>query len=175
MGESVNYFHAHYWPGLFWGPYFAEGEGEPEEEKIIVTLELLRNLETTLRGIATAGGYNTNIGEVAIGRSNPLEIERLPCALIIPEHQERPTYLFTDVIQRPLQLILRLWVGAEKNIAYALEDFIRDVQKAMAADHTRGGSALNTLEVGLDYLADDIKLVNRGADISYEIVFQRGI
>lgn len=108
--------------------------------------KILANIETTtLEGITIAAGYGVNIGQVERGKVNALSLERFPAALIFPGEDE-PQSLISDITDRTWQILLFLWVVAQKDISKAMEIFLAAVQKAMIVDYTRGGNAMDTAE-----------------------------
>ena len=108
--------------------------------------KILQHIETTtLESITVANGYAINIGQVERGKVNPLKLERFPAVLIFPGEDE-PESLISDLTDRSWQILLFLWVLAQKDISKAMETFLAAVQKRMLVDHTRGGNAMDTAE-----------------------------
>lgn len=106
--------------------------------------KILQNIETTLKGITIAAGYNNNIGTVERGKLSPFDTMRFPTAFILPGIDEVDRELMggsDGFIDHFWPIIIRGWVQKAQDISKAIESLRADFHKVMAVDPKRGGDA----------------------------------
>jgi len=118
---------------------------------------ILQNIDTTLQGITTGAGYDTDVAFVS----------RRPIS--IPSVRERPAVIFGQTSQTKTQVPvtayttqlvvpLILVMDDDKDGGDAdITTFVKDVENALQVDHTRGGYAVDTVDEGeTDYTSEEI-------------------
>lgn len=103
--------------------------------------KILQNIETTLKTITVAAGYNNNIGAVERGKLSPLDTLRFPTALILPGIDEPEGELMGGAdgfIDHFWPIIVRGWVQKAIDISQAVESVRADFHRAMFVDPKRG-------------------------------------
>lgn len=114
--------------------------GDPVKEAI------LQDVETTLAAIVAGADYYTDVLLVTRIGTVPIELKEYPAIVITPlgTEYDQPGAATTLAIHGNYRLRLTLVVRTRTDAVQALENFIRDVHKALLVDITRGGRALNT-------------------------------
>ena len=114
--------------------------GEPVKE------DILQNLKTTIEGIAAGGDYYTDVREVSLLEAEPTMVSQYPCAIISPlgTEYDHPGTATMNTITGHYRVRATLLVRTRTNAALSIERFVRDVQKSILIDITRGGNAIDT-------------------------------
>jgi len=118
---------------------------------------IMQHVQTTLEGITTANGYSTTLNAVERLLQQGQSVKP-PMAYVI-EGDDTP---IDDTSQDIGLMTLRnLEIGIEAQViqdeavdsrsaSEVMNLLIADIQRAMEADYTRGGHAINTTEMGVD-------------------------
>jgi hypothetical protein len=114
--------------------------GSPVKEAII------DNLQTTLEAILGGAAYYTTVALVSRINTVPIEVKDYPAIIITPlgTDYDQPGDATTLALHGSFKARLTLIVRTRDNASEALENFIRDVHKAILVDITRGGIAINS-------------------------------
>ena len=132
---------------------------------------ILDNVVTTLGNIATASGYNNDIGLATRDalRWASLKPDELPAAIVVTISDEKESTGATG------QTVLSTLIIRIRGVITGTEEtanlFSQDIEKIMAVDGTRGGYAIYTFPLGdrIYQGADDYVLE---FDSEYEILYQ---
>ena len=113
-----------------------------------VAQSIFNNVIATLQGITIAAGYNQTVAKVE--RTRPMEIPSVATfptltAWIEDESREQSQINYTD---HHLTLVVRGFTLDGNDPGLALERLMADVERALAADITRGSYAIDTAAVG---------------------------
>lgn len=105
--------------------------------------KILDNLQTTLQAITVAGGYVNTIASVQKWAQSGNALAALPTIIINagPEDRENRPGFITSC---KLSVILDVYTVAATDTDAALNSLLGDITKALMADYTRGGYAVNT-------------------------------
>lgn len=114
--------------------------GSPVKEQV------LDNLQTTLAAIAAGDDYYNTVALVNRINTAPVEVAQYPAIIITPigTDYDQPGEATTLAIRANFRIQLTLILRTRDNPSEELENFIRDVHKALLVDITRGGLAINT-------------------------------
>jgi hypothetical protein len=111
---------------------------------------ILANLKTTLEGITAAAGYTHTMAGVSRWSSKSNETRQTPCIVINSGPEEKLQQPNPQATCR-LTVYLDVWMRSPDTDTTAsdtyLSSLLADVEKAVMADHTRGGYAENTAVV----------------------------
>lgn len=134
------------------------------------------NLETTLRGM-TVPPYSYAFMEVKRLQRGPFNPSMLPAAAVYLPHEEpvvpemRGNIGLEDMIG---QFVVEVWKN--ENVPGYLDEELMvlcaDVYKAIIADTTRGGLALQTLYNGCDLLLTDASENEGGLDMYFMVQYR---
>lgn len=118
----------------------------------------MQQIQTTLEGITVANGYATTLN--AVERLQQSGQSHQPPMAVLVEGDDRPTSESTQdagglLLQRELDVGIVLELVQDeaedaRSASEAMNELLADVQRAMEADVSRGGWALNTEEIGID-------------------------
>ena len=114
--------------------------GEPVKELI------LQDLETTIAAIAAGSDYYTTVQEVTRLEAEPTTVSRYPVVILSPlgTDYDQPGTSTVNTITGHYRVRATLIVRTRTDTALAVERFVRDVQKSILVDVTRGGRAIDT-------------------------------
>jgi hypothetical protein len=109
---------------------------------------ILQNIKTALEVIRISNGYQVDIDNVQRWEQEGNELRQTPCVVVVPDDETIDDGPDPEVI-RHLPVDLVLWYRHDKNkidcsADEALSMFLADIEKAIMADHTRGGYAVTT-------------------------------
>lgn len=96
-----------------------------------IRLQILKAVQD--RMIAVPG-----VGDTGGPKKMPTEINRYP-ALFVQPGRDVPVKYIGDSIDRSLDVTLIIWIRTQGSVLNAIEAFLPEVQRTMAADHTLGG------------------------------------
>lgn len=118
----------------------------------------MQQIQTTLQHITVANGYATTLNAVERLQQNG-QSHQPPMAVLV-EGDDRPTSESLQdaggmALQRELEVGIVLDLVQDlaedaRSASEAMNELLADVQRAMEADVSRGGWALNTEEIGID-------------------------
>ena len=113
--------------------------GSPVKEGI------LDHLQTTLEAIASGAEYYHSVASVSRVNTVPIEIRDYPAIVITPlgTDYDQGGDATTLALHGDYRVRLTLVIRTRDSAAESLENFIRDVHKAILVDITRGGLAVN--------------------------------
>lgn len=143
--------------------------GTPVKEAV------LANLETTLAGITAGSDYYTSVARVNRIDTVPIELTEYPAIILVPSgaSYDPPGDATTLAIAVHYRVEATLVIRARTDAVEKLENFIRDVHKALLVDITRGGLAIDTrLTEDRVYYPTDIEEPVAIAELSIEIHFR---
>jgi hypothetical protein len=108
---------------------------------------ILSNLETVLSGITTVGGYENDIASVQRWKQRGNPLKDVPCIIVTagPEDKKKGP---NPLVTARLKVYLELYSRQDETDANAtdtiLNSILKDIEKALYADVTRGGVAVDT-------------------------------
>ena len=107
---------------------------------------LLQNLETVLAAISAGADYYTTVNHVTRINTVSLELPQYPAIVLTPlgTEYDPPGEVTTLAIAGNYRIRALLVLRTRTDAVQELENFIRDVHKAILADTTRGGLAIDT-------------------------------
>lgn len=114
---------------------------------------IVDNVRTTLAAVAAGASYRNTIRKVLVAGLMPQAVFEFPCAVLVPMAANHSNERI-GLISTRLDLVVHLRsrdLGDEAldhTGVEAMHDLVEDVRKALLADHTRGGYALDTLVTG---------------------------
>lgn len=114
---------------------------------VSVRESILNNLETVLTGITTVAGYENNIASVQRWKQRGNPLKDVPCIVITagPEEKKKgPNPLITARLKVYLELYTRQDEGDSTATDTFLNSILKDIEKALYADVTRAGKAVDT-------------------------------
>lgn len=172
-------FPQRYWPARYWpGGYYAKVGGLPTP----VRETILATIKTTLEGVTTANGYETNVGAVYRYTGRPPEevlaplYANAPIVLVLDgaaETNERdiaePDHEFWTLRPQLIGIVSADALTPSTTLNKLIGDIkkvIRDNRQAWHATH-----ALDTKIAGMAILSDLTK-PHAGCDVSLEILYK---
>tara|TARA_R110002020_G_scaffold425054_3_gene634469 strand:+ start:2030 stop:2503 length:474 start_codon:yes stop_codon:yes gene_type:complete len=107
---------------------------------------ILQDIETTLAAITAGSAYYTSVAVVDRINTIPVEIRDYPAIVLTPlgTDYDQPGDARTTAIGANYRVRATLVARTRTDAAATIENFIRDVHKALLVDITRGGEAINT-------------------------------
>jgi len=121
--------------------------------------DIINNVVSVLTNIKIAGGYNNDIAVVTreTAQFEHFDVStEYPIAIVVggPESKEGKdaSYFY---LESDLNIIIRGAVYALADLETALNNFLEDVEKALCADDTRGGSAAFTAPLEITVYRSD--------------------
>lgn len=99
---------------------------------------IFKQLETTLKAIQ-------GVGDVTRGKIDATTLQRNRSLALYPGADEVADYL-GDSIDRTMEVFVFAWCMAQTDVTAEIEAFLPVVQKALAADHTVNGLAIDLNE-----------------------------
>lgn len=114
--------------------------------------KILANIVTTLQGIEAGVTYNTTIPDTRIFRSTQGVPHELHYPSVLIGASDAPDSIMSgSVVDRSLIVTIQLIAGAGGlTLAKNVELYVADIQRAMAADYSRGGNAFDQDEPEID-------------------------
>lgn len=108
-----------------------------------------QNIITTLRNITTGNGYQNNLASSQVQAWNPNGNSKNTVPLLVvnigpDENLQEKNILVTIKMPVWIDVYTRHSEGAANDADKVLNDLIWDIKKALQADHTRGGFAVDT-------------------------------
>lgn len=113
--------------------------------------KIIANIETVLKTITTANGYNNTVKTVSRDPLTALDIQAFP-AVFVEIGSDVPESGAKSVNRRTLNLTVEFWVMPHKNMAKSVESLRGDIQKALMVDPRRAGNAVDTVERETNYI-----------------------
>ena len=121
--------------------------------------QIMQNVETTLKTIKTANGYNNTLELVTRFKQEALSFAKVPVVLIQqgPEMAEPiPNHAVTRNLAVRLRIIHRHNPTEDNQSSdQVLNSIQQDIHKALFVDHTRGGLAIGMNPAPLEIAAQD--------------------
>lgn len=112
-----------------------------------VRLKILKNLKTTLEGVTTGAGFNNTLSNVQLFSMLGNSKVSLPCVVISSDMEVREESTM-QLIHTDFTAYVTLYHAQEEASAVGSDEFLdtlyQDIVKAIMADETRGGFAVNT-------------------------------
>lgn len=118
--------------------------------------QILVHIETTLRSVTTAAGYEVTFVNVERARLSPVNEEATPPWVWIFEGEENKTSSPLGYETADLSISIEAWTSKWQNPSTSVNAILASIQKAIAVDPTRGGKAIDTLETGNSFLYGDV-------------------
>jgi hypothetical protein len=112
---------------------------------------VMDDLVTTLNNIKTAKGALINVESVYTIKVNPRQLKAYPGIIVIPDKEILDQNTYPLFCTCRLSLALECWLKEQDDIVSEGNKFLAEVQKAIEADNTRGGNAIDTALTGVDY------------------------
>lgn len=111
--------------------------------------QILDNLVTTVAGITTAAGYNQTVKSVFFGRPTHDNPEAsYPLVFIWADEDTADDTAMVGFTLCVLNVGVLAWLDDGDDPALATETLLADLKKAIQADVTRGGYAIDTVASG---------------------------
>jgi len=142
---------------------------------IQVKRAVFENLETTLAAITAGSDYYTSVARVTRIDSVPIELTEYPAIILTPSSTDYdpPGDATTLAIAGHYRIDATLVIRTRTSAVDELENFIRDVHKAILVDITRGGIAIDTrLTSDRVFYPTDIEEPVAIAELSIEIIYR---
>jgi hypothetical protein len=142
---------------------------------IPVKRAVFENLETTLAAITAGSDYYTSVARVTRIDSVPIELTEYPAIILTPSSTDYdpPGDATTLAIAGHYRIDATLVIRTRTSAVDELENFIRDVHKAILVDVTRGGIAIDTrLTSDRVFYPTDIEEPVAIAELSIEIIYR---
>jgi len=134
--------------------------------------KIMLNVKSTLEGITTLAGYQVQVQKVVKDWAlTNLNIDTYPTIIIIPDAEPKkqsPVEHYTC----NLNLALECYVNAQSDISSQVNILLADVEKALMADHTRGGFAIDTTLTGNNAFYSVVDTPRAGVIITIRIDYQ---
>jgi hypothetical protein len=152
-----------------------------------VAENIVANIETTLLGITVAAGYENTVARVQRVQQTLTSLADLPVLLIVPRDiraaDEEPYSVQDWVMTVEIQLVFiadpyEVAIDTDasgnptENTTETYFAWFGDINKALLADRTRGGHALDTRIVGMEPLAVDVENRSAGIIVDAEIRYR---
>lgn len=139
---------------------------EPIRERI------LQHCETSLGLINGTGPYHYALVSVQRGKAIPPEdLAQLPAAFL-DEGEETVTQDTNLLLMRRLQITVEAWLRSDAGaLPTGANRLLADLERAVAADPTRGGLAIRTELVGTNIVADESPGVLASARAEFAIEY----
>lgn len=114
---------------------------------VSVRESILGGIETVLGGIRITNGYENDVASVQRWKQRGNPLKDVPCIVITagPEEKKKgPNPLITARLKVYLELYTRQDEGDSAATDTLLNSILKDIEKALYADVTRGGKAVDT-------------------------------
>ena len=114
---------------------------------------IVEHIKTTLEGITVANGYNFDFSESTVQRwsMHGNSMVNLPMVIISPGNEEEKSEPLSFE-ECTLTVYLDIFYVTEENEPVSTDTYLNrlqgDIKKAILADHTRGGHAIDTNVLG---------------------------
>jgi len=117
----------------------------------IVREKILEDIETTLKLISKANGYENDIASVQRWLQGGNSLREVPCIVISAGPEEKMQG--EQLINCRFTVNIEVWIRHDEDDVSGSTDTIinsllGDVEKALFIDYTRGGLAVNTIVTG---------------------------
>jgi hypothetical protein len=137
-----------------------------------------QHVDTTLAAITGVGDYHCRLEFIARSSGLPGNLIDLP-AVHVTEGTETVSDGPLPFLTRMLALTLRGWIRKDDDDGLPLATWrnrlLQDLERALIADHTRGGLAINTRVAGTRILDDpDVDVVG-AVELDLEILYRTKI
>lgn len=140
-----------------------------------VKLSCLKNIKTTVEGITVAGGYNNTITNVQHFSTLGNAKTTMPMVEIVPGKERREEGM-DPIVHSALEVNLILYHVQAEGSSTGTEEFLdtlyQDIIKALLADRTRGGYAIDTEITDVDPFVLAEGQIFTGMIFSLEIKFR---
>jgi hypothetical protein len=136
---------------------------------------ILRDLESALAAITAGADYYTSVARVTRVDTVPIDLPEFPAIVITPlgTEYDPPGQATTLAIHGHYRIRATLIVRTRTDAVADLENFIRDVHKAILVDTTRGGRAIDTRLVSDEvYYPTDIEEPVALAELTIMVLYR---
>jgi len=142
-----------------------------------VTENILDNVEATLKGMTVAGGYNQPIYQVSrYTTPSQIKFSKYPAADIVIDRIDKSDEEDHGWQVCDMMIIIGAYVNHRtgRDCAHAITTLAEDIEKLLAQDVTRGGYALDSAVVAIDFdfIDPDVSEWTGVATIDYEIKYE---
>lgn len=139
---------------------------------------ILANVKTTLQAIAPGGtpaaGYATAVKQVFRWGMDATQVLEFPI-LVFGDLNEAYTQNSLQLLHRTLTVVVegfhKVEFESDDTVAQAATSFLADIEKALMADVTRGGNAVDTIlksnEVFVESSGSPLIWISVAADVKY--------
>lgn len=139
--------------------------------------KIMQHIQDTLEWITVENGYSNTLRSVQRFRQDGQELANLPAAILIEGSDDvesnGPLELTSRSLMVSVVLIHRQDTDTDARAASELmNSLLADVQRAMQVDHTRGGVALDTTEIGIGELNVEEGQPELVQSIAYRIAYR---
>ena len=131
---------------------------------------ILQDIQSVLETINTSNGYNTTVRRVERARITPFQRNLLP-AIFIYEESDELVEEKSYCNDRRMTIAVECWLNSHHNLSQEVNEFYADVQKAIMADRTRGGYAIDTKHTIAKFFIEDENL--GGVEVIFEILYRQ--
>lgn len=114
--------------------------------------KILKDIKSDLEEVRISNGYQVDLDNVQRWDQDGNDLRNTPCIVIIPEDEIKDPGPDPEVTCR-LPVLLVFWFRHDKTVFDCPTDeilslFLADIEKAVMQDHTRGGNAVTTTNLG---------------------------
>lgn len=141
----------------------------------------MRNVQTTLEAVSVGNGYQNTLTSVQRFRQDGQEMKDMPMVVLLEGgddvESDGPIGGGSSLTSRSLTLSVVLVQQQNtdedgRSASEVMNSLLADVQKAMQVDHTRGGVALDTEEIGVGDLDAEEGQPELVQTVSYRIRYR---
>lgn len=132
----------------------------------------MQNLVTTLQGITKANEYAISIRKVMRIKMSGLNITEFPTVVVIPADEPKSQEP-SDKYTCRLAFTLECWLTEQGgDISARVNTLLAEVERALMADHTRGGVAVDTRILSNSAFYNEVNKPYGGININIEIHYR---
>ncbi|MBW1666716.1 MAG: hypothetical protein JRJ66_01455 [Deltaproteobacteria bacterium] len=111
---------------------------------------IISNVISTLEAVSTANGYNYDLsGRVSRTLKHWEECSEFPQVFVM-DGAESKVYGSNIMVDSTLEVVIRAYEHDQSDTSQKLNNLLEDIEKALCADHTRGGYAVNTIPLKIE-------------------------
>ena len=137
----------------------------------------MKHVQATLESVTVENGYSNTIRSVQRFRQDGQELANLPAAILIEGSDDvesnGPLELTSRAMQLSVVLVQQQDIEVDaKSASEIMNSLIADVQTVMQVDHTRGGVALDTTEIGIGEMNVEEGQPELVQSIAYRITYR---
>lgn len=140
-----------------------------------VLTDLMNNLVAALEGIDGTGGYTNDVAVVREWAANPANEPQFPVLIVNVQrtlYDAGPIKTAANMLSRRLGILIEGWVQSPEDRSAPALSLLGDVEKALTADHTLGGTALDVILIGNEVIASDERDDRSGFLLEIEVLFR---